>query len=91
MAKKRTVDLSKAATGKQGKREHPEIVRDSDNPSPTPSPGTTYTAKGYVTTEGVKKYRVSIHLTKEQRSRLRELAEDDEKTVTDYIISQLGL
>ena len=44
-----------------------------------------------MTTDGVKKLRVSIHLTKEQRSRLRELAEDAELTVTDYIVRELGL
>ena len=88
MAKKRTVDLSKAANKKQ-KIEKEESIPEKPN-SHTP-PGTKYTGKGYVTTDGVKKLRVSIHLTKEQRSRLRELAEDAELTVTDYIVRELGL
>lgn len=93
MAKKRTVDLSKAANKKQVDSYSSDTQKSKveSTDSPTPSTGTQYVKKGYVTSEGVKKYRVSIHLTKEQRTRLKELAEDAELTVTDYIVRELGI
>lgn len=53
--------------------------------------GTVQTSKGYVTADGTEKVRVSIHLTKSQRRRLRDLAEDAGLSITDYVVNCLGL
>lgn len=53
--------------------------------------GTVQTSKGYVTADGTEKVRVSIHLTKPQRRRLRDLAEDAGLSLTDYVVDRLGL
>lgn len=53
--------------------------------------GTVQTSRGYVTREGVEKVRVSLHLTKAQRRRLKELADDAGESVSDYIARSLAL
>ena len=89
MAKKQRKSLAELTTNKPEPVE-PAPATEKKGESPA-LPGTQHHSKGYVTTEGVKKYRVSIHLTKEQRQRLKDMAFEAEQTVTDYIVSQLGL
>jgi len=91
MAKKRT-----ALGGLASKTTAQDIVRaslDEENTTSVPnsSEGTTPTSKGYVTADGIEKRRVSIHLTKPQRQRLKELADDAGITVSDYIVKKLNL
>lgn len=71
---------------------------DTGATTPPPEPaqeekpaGVVRTNRGYVTTDGTEKVRVSLHLTKEQRARLKELAFDTGKDVTEYIVEKLGL
>lgn len=89
MAKKRTVDLSKAANTKQEVTSQP-VTQPSNSPTPSTDSVQRH-KKGYITSDGVKKYRVSIHLTKEQRQNLKDQAEELELTVTDYLVQKLGL
>ncbi len=91
MAKKKT-----ALGANTSKATAEEIVRASLDSEPaadtaSSSEGTTPTSKGYVTADGVEKRRVSIHLTKPQRQRLKELADDEGVTVSDYIVAKLNL
>ena len=49
------------------------------------------TTTGYVRADGEPVHRVSIMLTKAQRRRLRELAEDEGVSQTDLVVRALGL
>ena len=49
------------------------------------------TTTGYVKADGERIHRVSIMLTKGERRRLREMAEDEGVTVTDLVRRALGL
>jgi len=70
----------------------------SSPPSAPASPTTTddegghaRTSTGYVRESGERVYRVSVMLTKAERRRLREMAEDAETTITDLVKRSLGL
>lgn len=49
------------------------------------------TTTGYVRADGDRVHRVSVMLTKGERRRLREMAEDAGLTVTDLVRQALGL
>ena len=49
------------------------------------------TTTGYVRADGEPVHRVSIMLTKAQRRRLRDLAEDEGVSQTDLVVRVLGL
>lgn len=57
------------------------------------SAGSAYdrTTRGYKTKDGTEKIRVSLHLTRAQRERLKQLAFDAKKDVSDYVADRLGL
>lgn len=85
----------KTALGKTPAEIARAIVDEPEPPQagepPTPAAGTVQTSRGYVTSEGVEKVRVSLHLTKAQRRRLKDLAYDAGKDVTEYVVEKLGL
>ena len=53
--------------------------------------GHVRTSTGYVRESGERVYRVSVMLTKAERRRLREMAEDADTTITDLVKQALGL
>ena len=70
-----------------------EIVRASMDDTPAGAEASADKSRGvaYQTKEGVPKVRVSLHLTKAQRRRLNDAAEDAGLSVSDYVARQLGL
>ena len=59
--------------------------------APADDGGHVRTSTGYVRESGERVYRVSIMLTKAERRRLREMAEDEHTSITDLVKRALGI
>ena len=93
--KKRTSGTGKAAGAKvhAGSASKKAAAK---HPSPTPpdeGEGVSHarTSTGYLRESGEQVFRVSLFLTKAERRALRELAEDAEMSLTDYVKGRVGL
>lgn len=58
---------------------------------PADDGGHVRTSTGYVRESGERVYRVSIMLTKAERRRLREMAEDEHTSITELVKRALGI
>jgi hypothetical protein len=97
MAKKRASLAEAAAQYRERKGETVQevVTQTVEAPKPAEEPsGPTFqrTSTGYVSKDGELRVRVSLHLTKSQRRRLREAAAGEGfDNITSYVVDRLDL